>query len=201
MKLRHVLMTMEPKYKKKKKYTEDESDLDDDWIAEWEDQLEKKEIEKAEKKFAKDNEKRVEEGEKELKPSELDGRIEEIKDEYARLRKERGTGKATLKRARPVEKVEEAIQKLDERIQTAKLQMVDREEGKEVALGTRCVAFHCELEQDTDHCMHITVKSTILTLGSLPPGVRSTMFPLRRYSLRRCLINVSFVFLSFPDMY
>lgn len=34
------------------------------------------------------------------------------------------------------EKIEELIQKLDERIKTHKLQMEDREEGKEVALGT-----------------------------------------------------------------
>ena len=67
----------------------------------------------------------------------LEERIEDIEAEYKRLVKERGTGKATLKRARPVEKIEEGIEKLDEKIKTFKLQMEDREEGKEVALTTR----------------------------------------------------------------
>ena len=62
MKLRHVLFGMDLKFKKNKKYTADESDLDDDWIAEHEEGLKAKEIEKAEKKFAKENEKLVEEG-------------------------------------------------------------------------------------------------------------------------------------------
>jgi DNA topoisomerase-1 len=42
-----------------------------------------------------------------------------------------------LKRERPAEKIEESIDKLSEKIKTFKLQMVDRDAGKEVALGTR----------------------------------------------------------------
>ena len=136
MKMRHVLFELDPKYKKKKEYKEDESDIDDDWIAQHEDTLKEKEIEKAKKKFAKDNEKLETEGERPKPESELNGRIEEIEEEFKRLFKERGTKKATLKRAKPVEKVEEAIAKLTERIKTHKLQMVDRDEGKEVSLGT-----------------------------------------------------------------
>ena len=56
---------------------------------------------------------------------------------FEALAKERGTGKATLKRERPEEKIEEAIDKLTEKIKAFKLQIVDRDEGKEVALGTR----------------------------------------------------------------
>jgi len=52
------------------------------------------------------------------------------------LAKERGTDKAELKKERPTEKIEDGIQKLDEKIRTFKLQMVDREAGKDVALGT-----------------------------------------------------------------
>jgi DNA topoisomerase-1 len=64
MKLRHVLFKIDPKYKKNSKYKDDESDIDDDWIAEHEENLKKKEVEKAEKKFAKENEKLQEDGQK-----------------------------------------------------------------------------------------------------------------------------------------
>ncbi|KAL4251473.1 DNA topoisomerase I [Abortiporus biennis] len=136
MKLRHALFGVDAKYKKKKKYAEDESDLDDDGIADHEEQWKTKEIEKAEKKFQKDNDKLAEEGKELQDDSVLKDRIKEIEAEFKRLKKERGTGKATLKREKPAEKIEEAIDKLDERIKTFKLQMEDREAGKEVALGT-----------------------------------------------------------------
>ncbi|KAF8844388.1 DNA topoisomerase I [Paxillus ammoniavirescens] len=136
MKLRHVLFNLDSKYQKNKLYADDESDLDDEWIEEHEESLKKKEIEKAEKKFAKDNEKLVEEGGKPQDDSVLKDRIVAIKADFKKLAKERGTRKAVLKRDRPVEKLEEGIQRLDERIKTFKLQMDDREAGKEVALGT-----------------------------------------------------------------
>ena len=62
MKLRHALFAIDTKYKKKKKYQEPESDLDDDVIEAHEESLKAKELEKAEKKFVKDNEKLAEEG-------------------------------------------------------------------------------------------------------------------------------------------
>ena len=70
---------------------------------------------------------------------EADAKIKEIEAEFKKLKKERGTGKHELKRERPTEKIEEAIAKLDEKIKAFKLQMEDREAGKEVALGTRYV--------------------------------------------------------------
>ncbi|TFK92723.1 hypothetical protein K466DRAFT_480004 [Polyporus arcularius HHB13444] len=136
MKLRHALFAIDPKFKKKKKYVDDESDLDDDAIANHEDALKAKEIEKAEKKFQKDNEKLKEDSKEQLDESVLKEKIKEIEEEYKRLKKERGTGKHALKKEKPTEKIEEAIDKLDERIKTFKLQMEDREAGKEVALGT-----------------------------------------------------------------
>ena len=50
MKLRHALFTIDSKYKKKKKYQEPESDLDDDVIEAHEESLKAKELEKAEEK-------------------------------------------------------------------------------------------------------------------------------------------------------
>ncbi|KAJ7579162.1 hypothetical protein C8J56DRAFT_964969 [Mycena floridula] len=136
MKLRHVLFGIDPAFKKQPKYADDESDMDDDFVATYEDQLKLKEIEKAQKKFAKENEKLL----ADLKPVQgadvLAVRLENIEDDFKRLKRERGTGKATLKRDKPPEKIEEAIQKMSDKIKAFKLQIEDRDEGKEVALGT-----------------------------------------------------------------
>jgi DNA topoisomerase-1 len=139
MKLRHVLFNADSKFKKHKKYAQDESDIDDDWIAEHEEAMKAKEVEKAEKKFAKDNEKLVEDGKKPMKDKDLQERLSVIEEDFKKLKKERGTNKATLKKERPQAKIEEAVDKLDERIKTFKLQIEDREAGKEVALGTRYI--------------------------------------------------------------
>lgn len=139
MKLRHVLFGVDKKYKKHKKYAADESDIDEEAVVEIEEKMKEKEKEKAEKKFAKENEKLIADDKKPQDDSVLQERLEEIDAEFERLTKERGTGQASLKREKPAEKIEEAIEKLDERINTAKLQMVDREAGKEIALGTRSV--------------------------------------------------------------
>jgi DNA topoisomerase-1 len=144
MKLRHALFNINTKYKKQKKFADDESDIDDDWIVTHEEELKAKEIEKAEKKFAKENEKLEEEGKKPQKDSMLAERVEAIEEEFERLKKERGTKKAALKRERPEEKIIEAIDKLTEKIKAFKLQIDDRDAGKEVALGTRFVEF-CRL--------------------------------------------------------
>jgi DNA topoisomerase-1 len=150
MKLRHALFKIDPKFKKQKKYVGDESDLDDDWIASHEDQMKAKEIEKAEKKFAKENEKLEEDGKNPHKESVLRERIEAIEEDFKILENERGTGKATLKRERAVEKIEEAIEKLGDKIKAFQLQIIDRDEGKEVALGTRSVV-SCLYTKFGDH--------------------------------------------------
>lgn len=140
MKLRHALFTADSQFQTNEKYAEDESDLDDDGVTEHEEQLKAKEIEKTEKKFQKDNEKLVEEGKEVQEQSVLEAKLEAIEADFKRLEKERGTGRAELKRDRPTEKIEEAIDKLDDKIKAFKLQMEDREAGKEVALGTRYAA-------------------------------------------------------------
>ncbi|KAI0047749.1 hypothetical protein FA95DRAFT_1492111 [Auriscalpium vulgare] len=136
MKLRHALFAVDPKAKKKKNLADDESDLDDDVIASHEDALKARELERAEKKFQKENEKLEEDGKAPQTDDVLQGRLRDVEADFARLKKERGTGKAELKRDKPAEKLEEAIDKLDDKIKAFKLQMADREAGKEVALGT-----------------------------------------------------------------
>jgi len=116
-------------------YAEDGSSLDEDAVAELEEQCKGREIEKAEKKFAKENEKLLEEGGPAQDKDVLRSRLSAIGDELAGLEKERRTGKATLKRDKPSEKLVEAIDRL-EMIRAFKLQMVDWEAGEEVALGT-----------------------------------------------------------------
>ena len=142
MKLRHALFNLDFKYKKKAQYKDDESDLDDEWITEHEELLKAMEIEKAEKKFAKENEKLEEDGKKLHADSVLQQRIEEVEAEFEQLAKERRTGKADAKN-RSADKIEEAIDKLTDKIKSFKLQMVDRDAGKEVALGTRCACAFC----------------------------------------------------------
>ncbi|KAF8210316.1 hypothetical protein K438DRAFT_1916761 [Mycena galopus ATCC 62051] len=136
MKLRHVLFKMDKRFKKHEDYIEDESDIDDEWIVGHEEANKAKDIEKAEKKFKQENEKLEEEGDTLQKASVLEERIADIEAEYAALEEERGTQLATLKREKPAEKIQEAITKLGERISAAKLQIIDRDEGKEIALNT-----------------------------------------------------------------
>lgn len=167
MKLRHVLFNTDPKFKKQKKLAEDESDIDDDWIEAHEEEMKTKEIEKTEKKFAKDNEKLAEDGKPAMKDKELKEKIDVVNEDFKRLKKERGTGRATLKRDRPVEKLVEQIDKLEERIRTSKLQLEDREAGKEVSLGTRYDHLaRANVVQDTKG-RRSTVKSTISIHGTL----------------------------------
>ncbi|KAF8608621.1 hypothetical protein BDV93DRAFT_518704 [Ceratobasidium sp. AG-I] len=137
MKLRHSLFTSDKKYKKKMPELDElESDLDDEFIERWEDAKRKEEIEKARKKFEKDNEKRAEKDEKEEKESVLEDKIQDINAEYDRLAEERGTGEALVSKGRTPEKILDAIAKLDEKIKMFKFKMQDKEEGKEVSLGT-----------------------------------------------------------------
>jgi DNA topoisomerase-1 len=136
MKLRHALFATDPKYQKQKKYAGDESDLDDEAVEEHEEQCKAREIERTEKKFAKENEKLAEEGKPAQGEDLLRSRLRAVEDEFARLEKERGTRKAALKRDKPAEKLIESIDKLEDKIKAFRLQMVDREAGKEVALGT-----------------------------------------------------------------
>ncbi|KAG6841898.1 hypothetical protein C0991_005628 [Blastosporella zonata] len=136
MKLRHALFNLDPKYKKKKKFADDESDIEDDWIVAYEEELKAKEIERAEKKFAKDNEKLVEEGKQAQPAKVLKERLQAIEEDFERLADERGSKKAALKKDKTAEKLEEAIDKLSEKIKGFALQIEDRDAGKEVALGT-----------------------------------------------------------------
>ncbi|KAF8342258.1 uncharacterized protein EI90DRAFT_2965361 [Cantharellus anzutake] len=135
-KLRYALFKISSKYKTDPRYAEDESDIDDEWIAEYEDESREKEIEKATKKWEKDNEKAEAEGEPSIPKDNLISKIDQINEEYDRLKTERGTAHAELKKSQSEAQVIAAIDKLDERIKTAKVKRQDRDNLKEVSLGT-----------------------------------------------------------------
>ncbi|KAI9307649.1 hypothetical protein BJ944DRAFT_157616, partial [Cunninghamella echinulata] len=136
MKLRKQLFTLDKSIKKKKpELREDESDLDDEWIIEHEKNLMEKEREKIKTKFEKQNEKLKAEGSSPQPISELKEKLKEVDVMEAQLKKERKTGVVEVK-SNSTEKILAKIEKIDERISATKNQATDKEENKEVALGT-----------------------------------------------------------------
>lgn len=137
--LKHQMLDLEPSLKKKKgaSFFELDEDLDMEWIKEHQAFLIEEQTQKIKKKFEKDNEKRVSEGEKEMKVSELNERLQVVKDMEKKFNKENKTGKVEAEGRGPtVEKIEANIVKLDQRVDTMSIQAQDKEDNKEVALGT-----------------------------------------------------------------
>ena len=141
--------------KKYKQFTEPESDLEDDWIEEHEAALVILEREKIRKKFEKENKKvrlslpspplstsfieelstQLEETSELVQPdSELKQRLGAADELEKSLKAERKKGWKDSKLSE--DKLVAAIKKMDERIQVSKTNMLDRDEGKEVSLGT-----------------------------------------------------------------
>lgn len=137
MKMRHALFTLDGKNKKKHKHlTEDESDIDDEWIVEHEEDLVVKEKEKITKKFEKENAKLVEEGQKPRKDSELKELLAEVDEMAKRLKEERKTKKVEAKKSQTEDKLIEQIENMDKKIAAQKTVVTDRDEGKDISLGT-----------------------------------------------------------------
>ncbi|KAA8643532.1 DNA topoisomerase 1 [Aspergillus tanneri] len=137
--LKQQILDLEPNLKKKKgaKYFELDEDIDQEWIKEHQAFLVEEQRQKITKKFEKDNEKLLAEGEKEMKASELESRLEVVKEMEKKYKKENKTGKVEAEGKSPsVDKLENAIGKLDQRIENMELQAQDKEDNKEVALGT-----------------------------------------------------------------
>jgi DNA topoisomerase-1 len=115
---------------------EEESDLEDDWIAEHQKDLLVKEREKITTRFEKNNEKLVSEGQPPLPKGELKEKLKAVDDWEMEMKKEKKTGNIEVKASATVDKLLAQITKLDERIKATKTQALDKEEGKETALGT-----------------------------------------------------------------
>ncbi|KAJ5921690.1 DNA topoisomerase 1 [Penicillium verhagenii] len=137
--LKQQMLDLEPSLKKKKgaSFFDIDEDLTKEWIKDHQQFLLLEQEEKIKKKFEKDNEKRVADGEKEMKMPELTERLEPVKELEKKYNKENKTGKVEAEGRGPtVEKIEAAISKLDQRVETMSLQAQDKEDNKEVALGT-----------------------------------------------------------------
>ncbi|KAL4931732.1 DNA topoisomerase 1 [Aspergillus undulatus] len=137
--LKQMMLDLDSSLKKKKgaKYFELDEDIDQNWVKEHQAFLIEEQKQKITKKFEKENEKLAAEGEKEMKASELETRLEVIKDLEKKYNKENKTGKVEAEGRGPtVEKLEAAIQKIQQRVENMELQAQDKEDNKEVALGT-----------------------------------------------------------------
>jgi DNA topoisomerase-1 len=136
---KQMMIDVDPKMKKKKgaEYFERPEDLDDEWVKQHQDALVEEQRQKITKKFEKENEKLKAEGEKEMKQKELEERLEVAEDLAKKFKKENKTGKVEAEGKGPtVDKLDGNIDKLNQRIETMKIQMEDKEGNKEVALGT-----------------------------------------------------------------
>ncbi|KAJ5308681.1 hypothetical protein PENANT_c013G08134 [Penicillium antarcticum] len=137
--LKQQMLDLDPTLKKKKgaAFFEIDEDLDQEWINEHQAFLMEEQTTKINKKFEKDNEKRVADGEKEMKATELEERLQAVKEMDKKFKKENKTGKVEAEaRGATVEKLEAAITKIDQRVETMSVQAQDKEDNKEVALGT-----------------------------------------------------------------
>lgn len=133
------MLDLEPSLKKKKgaAFFEMDEDIDKEWIKEHQAFLVEEQRQKIQKKFDRDNEKLAAEGEKEMKAKELEERMEAAKDLEKKFNKENKTGKVEAEGKGPsIEKLENSIAKLEQRIDNMSVQAQDKEDNKEVALGT-----------------------------------------------------------------
>ncbi len=124
------------RFKHDPEYFEPDSDLDEDTIAEVQKRILEKLEDSIRKKFEKDNAKLLEGKEKPMNDSELTTRLEAVKELGKEYKAENKSGLVETKSSATVEKLEDQIGKLQERILSTKSQQTDRDEGKAIALGT-----------------------------------------------------------------
>ena len=137
--LKQMMLDLDPKIKKKKgaEYFELGDDLDQEWIKSHQQFLVEEMRQKIEKKFAKENEKLKAEGEREMKAKELADRLGAAEELEKKFKKENKTRKVEAEGKGPtIEKLEHNLDKLDQQIQKMGIQAEDKENNKEVALGT-----------------------------------------------------------------
>lgn len=138
--LKQMMLDVDPKLKKKHK-SDGFFDLPEDMDQEMIERLQAGEVEeqrqKITKKFEKENEKLVADGSRAMKESELKDRLGVADELQKKYRKENKTKKVEAEGKSPsVEKLEQQVEKLSQRIEVQKLQLEDKDQNKEVALGT-----------------------------------------------------------------
>jgi type II secretory pathway component GspD/PulD (secretin) len=183
-----MMLDLDSSIKKKKgaKYFELDEDLDQDWIKEHQEFLVEEQRQKIIKKFEKENEKLAAEGGTEMKAKELDERLSVLKDLQKKFQKENKTRKVEVEgKGQTIEKLENNITKLEQRIENMSLQAEDKENNKEVALGTsKIVSLHqCGFEYDGQW---LTESYRIISTHVSPWSSRkNSMCPSRSSSPRR----------------
>lgn len=134
-----MMIDVDPKIKKKKgaAFFELDEDLDMEWIKEHQAFLVEEQRTKITKKFEKENEKLQAEGKPQMKQKELNARLAVAKELEDKFKKENKTKKVEAEGRGPsIEKLEASLSKLEQRIDNMTLQAEDKENNKEVALGT-----------------------------------------------------------------
>jgi DNA topoisomerase I len=187
--LKMMMIDIDPKIKKKKgaEYFELPKDLDDEWVAQHHEFLVEEERKKIRKKFEKENEKRVADGEKEMKAKELDERLKAADELAAKYKKERKTKKVEAEgKGQTIEKLDASLEKLQQRIETMKIQYEDREDNKEIALGTSKIVSFLKVAT-TDSIL--TRRRITLILDLLLSSRRSSTCQLRNSSPRLFAIS------------
>ena len=136
--IKQMMLDVDPKQRKKRgDYFDLPEELTREWIEEHQAALVAEQRQKIEKKFQKENEKLAAEGEREMKAKELQERLAVADDLAKKFKQENKKGKVEAEGKGPsVEKYEEQVKKLDQRIETMKVQAEDKDNNKEVALGT-----------------------------------------------------------------
>ncbi|ODQ68297.1 putative DNA topoisomerase [Nadsonia fulvescens var. elongata DSM 6958] len=131
-----ILLLDKSEKKRRPEFFEDMDSLDRETIQQIHERLLERESEKITKKFARDNEKLKAEGEPVMKQTDLKERLKAVKELQKELQKELKTNKPEIKPNMTVEKCEKQIIKLEERITNTRLQLKDKEDNSQVALGT-----------------------------------------------------------------
>ena len=188
-----MMLDIDPKLKKKRgaEYFERPEDLDDEWVKEHQAALVEEQRQKIRKKFEKDNEKLAAEGQKEMKPNELEERLQVADDLEKKFKHENKTGKVEAEGKGPtIEKMEANLEKLTQRIETMKVQKDDKDNNKEVALGTSKIVSPYPPPSVVVYCCSVpadqAVARTILILVSPLYSLRNSMSRLSGSFPRRC---------------
>ena len=143
-----MMLDIDPKLKKKKgaEYFALPVDLDTAWVKEHQNAQVEELKQKIQKKFEKENEKLAAEGQKEMKAKELEERMQAADDLRDKFKKENKSGKVEAEGKGPtIEKLETNLEKLQQRIETMKVQFEDKDNNKEVALGTSKIVSSMEI--------------------------------------------------------
>lgn len=134
---RAILELDKSELKKDPKFFEEIEDLTKEEEASIHKRVIEREREKYNKKFARENEKRKFDKEELLPESQLKEWLERVDELEEQYKKELETGEIQLKATlQNVEKLRAQIDKLDQRIETSTIQLKDREDNSQVALGT-----------------------------------------------------------------